>query len=157
MSCTNVVLDAPSPFFLLDGIGAVGSESLTAWKQAVAMPFWLVLEAAAQAAALHQRWLSGFQEHAFLLSLGSCRWVEGAFSGCLTLQAQLRGQSRGAASYEVAWHLPDDAGASVSIHIGRCPYDATFRQESLQAHYGMLFQRLCHQKTAAKPWHISRQ
>lgn len=145
MSFTNVVLDAPSPFFLLDSIGAVGSESLTAWKQAVDMPFWLVLEAAAQAAALHQRWLSGFQEHAFLLSLGACRWCGGNVSGSMSLQAHLIGQAQGAASYNVALTLPESRTASIPVYIGRCPYDATFKRDSLQEHYAALFHRLCHQ------------
>ena len=55
---TDFFLDAPSPFVLLDAARGLSSPSgLTAWRRCEGVPFWQVLEAAAQAAALQQRCL----------------------------------------------------------------------------------------------------
>ena len=48
---TDFFLDAPSPFVLLDAARAMDSPpGLTAWRRCEGVPFWQVLEAAAQAA-----------------------------------------------------------------------------------------------------------
>ena len=53
---TDFFLDAPSPFVLLDAARGLSSPpGLTAWRRCEGVPFWQVLEAAAQAAALQQR------------------------------------------------------------------------------------------------------
>ena len=46
----DVLREAPAPFLLLDGILSVDAAELTAWRQAGELPFFLALEAAAQAA-----------------------------------------------------------------------------------------------------------
>ena len=95
----DVVREAPAPFVLLDGIAHVTRSELVGWRNFSEQPFWPALEAAAQAAALHQRWLADFGAHAFLLSLGACRWPDRPLTGRMELRARLLGQTAGAAAY----------------------------------------------------------
>ena len=97
---------APRPFVLLDGVSAVRETGLRAWRQLRQVPFWHVWEAAAQCAALHQRYRCGFARHAFLLGMAgapaAAAWglPEGhALDGRLDLLARLTQQGDGAALY----------------------------------------------------------
>lgn len=97
---------APRPFVLLDGVSAVEDGLLRAWRQLRQAPFWHVWEAAAQCAALHQRYRCGFARHAFLLGMAgapaAAAWglPEGhALDGRLDLLARLTQQGDGAALY----------------------------------------------------------
>lgn len=97
---------APRPFVLLDGVSAVRETGLRAWRQLRQAPFWHVWEAAAQCAALHQRYRCGFARHAFLLGMAgapaAAAWglPEGhALDGRLDLLARLTQQGDGAALY----------------------------------------------------------
>ena len=79
---TDFFLDAPSPFVLLDAARGLSSPpGLTAWRRCEGVPFWQVLEAAAQAAALQQRVARDFSCHAFLLSVERAPWPAGPLSG----------------------------------------------------------------------------
>lgn len=93
--------DVPLPFVLLDAVEEAGPERLVALRRFAASPVWQGLEAAAQAAALHQRFLAGFARHAFLLSVDACRFPEGALDGPYRIRASLLGQSSRAAYYRV--------------------------------------------------------
>lgn len=139
----DVVREAPAPFVLLDGIAHVTRSELVGWRNFSEQPFWPALEAAAQAAALHQRWLADFGAHAFLLSLGACRWPDRPLTGRMELRARLLGQTAGAAAYDVQLSLPDSPALSLPVHIGLVPYDDTFRQDTLQERYRALFRQLC--------------
>ncbi|MDM8216704.1 hypothetical protein QUW15_11180 [Desulfovibrio piger] len=138
----DVVREAPVPFALLDGIAHVTGTDLVGWRHFSEQPFWLALEAAAQAAALHQRWLTDFDAHAFLLSLGTCRWSEQPLTGRMELRARLLGQTAGAAAYDVQLSLPDTLALSLPVHVGLRPYDDTFRRDKLQERYRALFRQL---------------
>lgn len=141
----DVVWEAPAPFMLLDGIAHVTETDLVGWRFFSEQPFWLALEAAAQAAALHQRWLADFGAHAFLLSLGACRWPDRPLTGRLELHTRLLGRAAGAAAYDVQLSLPDSSALSLPVHIGLVPYDDTFRRDKLQERYRALFRQLCAQ------------
>ena len=91
--------DAPRPFVLLDGVSAAEPDHLTAWRRFGSAPMWQGLEAAAQAAALHQRFLAGFSCHAFLLSVDECRFPTDALDGLMVFRAVLLGRSLRAATY----------------------------------------------------------
>ena len=62
--------NVPRPFVLLDAVGAAEPDHLIAWRRFESAPMWQGLEAAAQAAALHQRFLAGFRAMPFC-----CRWM----------------------------------------------------------------------------------
>ena len=90
---TDFFLDAPSPFVLLDAARAMDSPpGLTAWRRCEGVPFWQVLEAAAQAAALQQRVARDFSCHAFLLSVERAPWPAGPLSGTARLDVRVTAQ-----------------------------------------------------------------
>ena len=158
----------PRPFVLLDAVGAAEPDHLIAWRRFESAPMWQGLEAAAQAAALHQRFLAGFSCHAFLLSVDECRFPTDALNGLTAFRAVLLGQSLRAATYLVdvcpaCPHPLPEAGNtaktgkgplgmecgkgavpawSVSLGIGLAPYDDTFRRDMLEPRYRRLFQWL---------------
>lgn len=144
----DVVREAPAPFVLLDGVAQVTEKELVGWRNFSEQPFWLALEAAAQAAALHQRWLTDFGAHAFLLSLGACRWPSHTLTSRMELRARLLGQTAGAAAYDVQLSLPDSPALSLPVHVGLMPYDDTFRRDKLQERYRALFRQLYAQPSA---------
>lgn len=142
LSPENTVREAPAPFVLLDGVAHVTKTALAGWRNFSEEPFWLALEAAAQAAALHLRWLTDFGAHAFLLSLGNCPWPRQTLTGRLELRACLLGQATGAAAYDVQLTLPDSPAISLPVHVGLRPYDDTFQRDKLQERYRILFRQL---------------
>ena len=97
--------DAPRPFVLLDAVSAAEPDHLTAWRRFGSDPMWQGLEAAAQAAALHQRFLAGFSCHAFLLSVDECRFPTDALDGLMVFRAVLLGRSLRAATYLSLIHI----------------------------------------------------
>ena len=83
---------------------------------------WQGLEAAAQAAALHQRFLAGFSCHVFLLSVDECRFPTDALDGLMVFRAVLLGRSLRAATYRVdvcprlfQWLTQNAPSANVSM------------------------------------------
>ena len=84
---------------------------------------WQGLEAAAQAAALHQRFLAGFSCHVFLLSVDECRFPTDALDGLMVFRAVLLGRSLRAATYRVdvcpAYSLPlPETGSAAKTEKG---------------------------------------
>ncbi len=151
----------PSPFILLDAIAEAQPERLTAYRHFAAAPAWQAMEAAAQCAAMHQRWLAGFTCHAFLLSIDECALPETPLDGTVRLLARLTGQSAQAALYQVTLQSlePDQRHADktgcpmhrhathhdewkISLAIGRIPYDGSFQQPMLESRYRELFRCL---------------
>lgn len=142
---------------LLDGVSDVRDEGLLAWRQLRRAPFWHVWEAAAQCAALHQRYRCGFARHAFLLGMArtpaAAAWGlpdACALDGRLELRAGLAQQGDGAALYALeAAYTPAGRGEALGrscweVRIGLSPYDGRFRAERLRRRYEELFQCLCH-------------
>lgn len=147
--------DVPRPFVLLDAVSSADAEGLTAWRRFDAAPFWQGMEAAAQAAALHQRFLSGFSRHAFLLSVDECPLPEGPLCGRVEIRVALLGGSLSAAAYRVDLMPPGpafpggggagavpSAALTLFLSIGLTPYDATFKRDALESRYRRLFQWL---------------
>lgn len=145
----------PHPFVLLDGVGAVQDAGLRAWRRLRQAPFWHIWEAAAQCAALHQRYRCGFARHAFLLGMAgtptAALWglpEACALDGRLDMLARLTQQGDGAALYALEAVYTPAAGAVPcrracwEVRIGRCVYDGRFQAERLQKRYEELFQCL---------------
>lgn len=138
----------PSPFILLDAVRLTDQQQLVAAGSFIHSPVWHLIEAAAQSAALHQRWLSDFSCHAFLLSIEECLTPDTLFSGRATITANLLGQSTRAAAYCVRVTFSSSAEDrnckcpdwSAALTIGRIPYDANFQRTLLEARYRELFQ-----------------
>lgn len=147
---------APRPFVLLDAVIAVRDTGLRAWRQLRQAPFWHVWEAAAQCAALHQRYRCGFERHAFLLGMAgtptAALWglpEACALNGRLELQAVLVQQGDGAALYTLeTTYTPAAGGVSCrnacwEVRVGLRAYDGRFRAGRLRQRYEELFQWLC--------------
>lgn len=140
--------DIPTPFVLLDSLDAVDATQLAACRYFAHSPLWQGLEAMAQAAALHQRFLNDFTQHAFLLSLDECLYpaVEN-LHGHFRITATLCGQTQRAAAYTVETLGPDWVW-SLRLHIGLRPYDDAFKQNLLEPHYREVFAWLTQQALA---------
>ena len=145
-------LDAPSPFVLLDAARALASPpGLTAWRRCEGVPFWQVLEAAAQAAALQQRVARDFSCHAFLLSVERVPWPAGPLSGTARLDVQVTAQGGSvAASLVRVQGLGGPDGLlpplELELRVGLVPYDASFSRELLESRYRELY--LCLSRNA---------
>lgn len=130
----------PAPFVLLDSIHEYGPERLTAVRRFNRAPIWQGLESMAQAAALHQRILTNFTRHAFLLSYDTCYFPKNpVFDGQARITARLSGQSRDAAEYETTLTFSDLPLLQARLHIGLTPYGPRFRADVLTTRYKELF------------------
>ena len=132
----------PAPFVLLDAVTHCDAATLEAVRCFSGDEAWQGMEAVAQAAALHQRWLAAFERHAFLLGLEECRCTE-PLCGTLGIRVRLTGQSAQAATYSC--ELVSETGErplSAALSVGLVPYDAVFRRERLERRYRELFQCL---------------
>ena len=92
----------PSSFLLLTHIAAWDAKSITAEANLTDAPAWLLFEACAQASAMHQRLVTDFRDHAFLLSAGSVPLDTPAVSGTCHIACRLEGCSDRAAIYTAA-------------------------------------------------------
>lgn len=151
---TDFFLKAPSPFVLLDAARALSSPpGLIAWRRCEGVPFWQVLEAAAQAAALQQRVARDFSCHAFLLSVEGAPWPAGPLSGRARLDVQVTAQgSSVAASLVRVQGLCGPDGPlpplELELRVGLVPYDAAFSRELLESRYRELYRCLSHKAEA---------
>lgn len=129
----------PLPFTLLDNISSADATQLVAHRVFTRSPVWQGLEAMAQAAALHQRFLCDFSQHAFLLSLDECQYpAVDTLNGSVCISAHLLGQTQRAAAYAMEALGPEGLW-SLQLHIGLTPYDDIFKQQLLEPHYRSLF------------------
>ena len=151
---TDFFLDAPSPFVLLDAARAMDSPpGLTAWRRCEGVPFWQVLEAAAQAAALQQRVARDFSCHAFLLSVERAPWPAGPLSGTARLAVRVTAQGGSGAASLVRGRGRCGPGGplpplELELRVGLVPYDASFPRELLESRYRELYSCLSHNAEA---------
>lgn len=151
---TDFFLDAPSPFVLLDAARAMASPpGFTAWRRCEGVPFWQVLEAAAQAAALQQRVARDFSCHAFLLSVERAPWPAGPLSGTARLDVRVTAEGGSvAASLVRVRGLCGPGGPlpplELELRVGLVPYDASFSRELLESRYRELYSCLSHNAEA---------
>lgn len=146
---TDFFLHAPTPFVLLDAAraGSAPDAELIAWRRCEAVPFWQVLEAAAQAAALQQRVARDFACHAFLLSVEHAPWCEGPLCGTARIDVRVSAQgSAVAASLVRVRGLSGPGGAlpplELELRVGLVPYGAPFSRELLEKRYRELYRCL---------------
>ena len=140
----------PSPFTLLDAILEYEPARLAAARRFKRAPLWHGLESMAQAAAMHQRALTDFTRHAFLLSYDICRFTENRpLHGLARIAVALCGQSRNAARYDALLTLEAHA-LCACLHIGLMPYDARFQEEILRLRYKEAFTCLLNARSTSR-------
>lgn len=137
--------DTPRPFLLLTRVLSWDAACLVATCPPLPAgedSGWRLMEAAAQAATLHQRALRDCSDHAFLLGFDHVPLPLVLPAGRpLRVTATALGQSQRAASYAARLEALDDGGAplpgalTLGLVIGHAPYDGTFRREDLEEHY----------------------
>lgn len=164
--------DTPPGFVLLDAITRCDASGLTAVRHCSRTPAWHVVEAMAQAGAMHLRFLGDFSDHAFLLGITDCPWPEAPLDGCYRIEVRLAALTQGAASYDMTLSALDGTGDGIeeqqterqtaqqterlterqkrhaTMLFGRVPYDATYREAILAPRYRRLFAWLTRSCTA---------
>lgn len=148
-----VVNSELNEFLLLDAVMEAGPESMTGRKRFSNAPLCLGIESLAQLGALHVRFLTEFERHAFLLSVKHCKTDSAdLLNGDFLLHATLIAHSRSAYSYTLR-ALSEDAGEGEPVCLegeflfATVEYDAVFKKDSLQTHYQRVFSCL---KNASK-------
>ena len=137
--------DIPTPFVLLDRIVSADAQTLSAVRRFENCGGWQIVEAAAQAAAMHQRYLSGFSDHVFLLSVQKAPVSSCRISGPYRIFAELTGQADRSAAYAVHLVPADSCGddsSAISLVIGHTPYRSRHSRSVLEPHYRNIFQCL---------------
>lgn len=126
----------PDSFFLLTRIVSRDRQRLAAEASFDSAPAWLLFEACAQAAAMHQRLLTDFRDHAFLLSAGSVPLDIPKVSGTCLASCSLEGSAGRAAVYTgVITQSGKEILRTERLIIGHAPYGEAFDGRRLAAHY----------------------
>jgi len=136
-------------FRLLDRISQVMEQGIQGEKNFEGSPSYLGIEAMAQLAALHVRYLSNFEKHAFLLKVGTCFLPKtDLLEGLWRFEGELLNQSSQAFTYQIMATSEDQLYFQGEFLIATIPYDGSFQQELLQQHYRRLFSCLCNDSKA---------
>lgn len=144
-------------FRLIDRINKVTPHGLSGEKKLVSTPAWCALEAMAQLAALHVRYLKDFSCHAFLMKVTRMRLpADQRLDGIMSLEACLGHQSDRTAAYRVQARIAEADPLGGEILISTRDYDDTFKHAQLETHYRKLFACLLNATTesfdvSAKP------
>jgi hypothetical protein len=127
-------------FLLIDAITTVDPEGIAGTKCFVQAPSYLGIESLAQLGALHVRFISGFERHAFLLNIKRCSPTSRqALSGCYQLYGKLASRSSSAYCYRLEAVHADEAAITGEFLFATVAYDAVFEKDILQKHYRKVF------------------
>ena len=150
--------ELPASFVLVNRVDRVQTDSLVAFTrltgQSGQMADWQIVEACAQTACLHQRFLRDFGDQVFLLCVDEA-CIPGAAAlaalvGEVEIAARLTGQSARAAIYvlrlrSLAGRAAEDAEAvHVVLTVGHMPYAGPEQADRLGRHYRRIWQCLAH-------------
>ncbi|MBU4186075.1 MAG: hypothetical protein KKI12_01810 [Proteobacteria bacterium] len=127
-------------FVLLDRISETGATTIIGEKRYFNDPVYLGIESLAQLGAYHVRFLTGFENHAFLLKINRCTIpAHHILNGSYMLKGTLVSQSKSAFCYA----LQADKGNKVQIEgeflYATADYDHMFNKKILQPHYRKVF------------------
>jgi hypothetical protein len=127
-------------FVLVDAITAVDPEGIAGTKRFVEAPSFLAIESLAQLGALHVRFISGFDRHAFLLNIKHCSPISRqALSGCYRLCGALTSRGSSATCYRLEAVTDDETAIAGEFLFATVAYDASFKKDILQKHYRKVF------------------
>jgi hypothetical protein len=104
------------------------------------VPAWLLTESLAQLGALHVRYLTGFEKHAFPVAIKDCLLPrQEVLEGRYRLTGKLLSRSSAAFSYDLAAGTGKELEITGRFLYAAMDYDDTFRKELLQERYQGLF------------------
>ena len=130
-------------FRLIDRFTKISVEGMRATVMFDRYPPYAGLEALAQVAALHARYVLQFERHAFLLKIRDWRMpVSETLDGTFDVEATLGGQSSHAFMYDAIARGPNGTAFSSQLLIGTKAYDERFSKERLKKHYQTLLATL---------------
>ncbi len=142
------------PFVLVNRVDRVQAGSLVAYAHLAGKDGqstdWQIVEACAQTACLHQRFLRSFGDQVFLLCVDEA-CIPGpiglaALAGEAEIAARLTGQSSAAASYVLSLRPAAGRTAEREVHValtvGHTPYASPEQAERLGCHYRRIWKCL---------------
>lgn len=136
-------------FVMIDRIFAISPQGITAGKGLAKVPLFAGMEALAQAAALHTRYIHNFSRHAFLLKVQCCTLPpEPSLDGDFLIRGVLTNQSAASGSYNMALEKDGQKVMEGSFLIATVEYDARFKKDVLESRYRKVFSCL---QTGIKP------
>lgn len=135
-----IVLSGMRGFVMIDRIFDVSPQGITAGKGLSKAPLFAGIEALAQAAALHARFINNFSRHAFLLKVRRCTLPpEPSLDGDFLIRGVLNGQSAASGSYEMALEKDGQTVMEGNFLIATEEYDARFKKDVLESRYRKVF------------------
>jgi hypothetical protein len=129
-----------SHFVLIDAITAADRENIAGYKEFAGGPRYLLVESLAQLGAFHLRFTSGFERHAFLLSIKHCSLVPNQpLDGCYHLFGAPTSCGSSAFAYRLRAQKADETAVEGEFLFAAVGYDDTFGRDILQQHYQKVF------------------
>jgi len=130
-------------FLLLDSILPPDREGIRGTKSFINAPVFEWMEALAQLGALHQRYVTDFERHAFLLKISSFTPPkEPVLNGTYNLSGVILSRSSLACSYKLIAENSPASRFEGEFIISSVEYGDKFRKDVLQKHYRKVFQCL---------------
>lgn len=127
-------------FILVDSISKIEDSTIQGTKDFTRAPAYLGIESLAQLGALHVRFITGFERHAFLLKIIRCEIPEtGVLTGKYLLDGTLINRSGLAFSYRLRAEKENEAQIKGEFLYATVDYDNRFKKERLKQHYQKVF------------------
>lgn len=127
-------------FILLDRITETGTSSISGNKRYFNDPLYLGIESLAQLGAYHLRFLTGFENHAFLLKINQFTMpARLVLNGIYQLKGTLVSQSKSAFCYALQASKGNKVQIGGEFLYATAAYDHMFDKKILQAHYRRVF------------------
>ena len=127
-------------FVLLDRISETGAVTIAGKKKYFNDPVCLGIESLAQLGAYHVRFLTGFENHAFLLKINQCTIpANHILNGSYLLKGTLVSQSKSAFCYALQAGKGNKVQIEGEFLYATIDYDRMFNKKILQAHYRKVF------------------
>lgn len=134
-------------FVLVDEITDIDTETIKGAKHFSNAPIYLGIESLAQLGALHIRFLTDFERHAFLLKINHFNMPE---KPVLNRRYLLEGRRIHHSGQAFSYLLQARKGSSIRFYgeflFATVGYDSSFNKEILQNHYKKVF--LCSQSVS---------
>ena len=135
-------------FLLIDSLTHVMDETIRGIRLFSNDPVFLGIESLAQLGAMHVRFKTGFEKHAFLLKINHCRLPDGkSLTGKFSLAGTLISQSSRAFAYTLKASAESRKDIEGEFLFATVDYNKNFKQNILKDHYKNIFSCL---QTASK-------
>jgi len=127
-------------FIMPDQIIKANDHEIEGIKFFADLPVFTAIETMAQLSALHVRFLTQFQKHAFLLKINHCNIDDNnLLTGTFNISCKLESNGKLAYSYTVQAFLNNIIKFSGKFLIGVVDYSSDFKHDILKQHYQRVF------------------